>query len=73
MDRERKEEEERKKLGIEKEEEEEEDDEIIGGPWKRLDADEIRKKVKFKYLQQIYMSKEILRFLNIELVPRELI
>ena len=68
MDRERKEEEERKKLGIEKEEEEEEDDEIIGGPWKRLDADEIRKKVKLKYLQQIYISKEILHCSNIELV-----
>ena len=47
MDRERKEEEERKKLGIEKEEEPEEEDDFVGGPWKRLDAEEIKKKVFF--------------------------
>jgi len=44
----KKEEEERLKLGIEKEEEEEEDDDIVGGndPFKRLDSDEIKRKVK---------------------------
>ena len=45
FDREKKEEAERKKLGIEKEDEQEDEDDLIGGPWKRLDADEIKKKV----------------------------
>lgn len=47
VDREKKEEEERKRLGIQKEEEVDEDDDIVGGsdPFKRLDSEEIKRKV----------------------------
>ena len=53
--RERQEEEERKRLGIEKKEESDEEEFAGGDPFKRLDVQELKKKVIFK---KIWLSLE---------------